>query len=203
MSNPEPRHERLNRRFLAPPARTPTSLLRQTSTSGRSGEILHVTIFIKCVWSAQYVWAHVPPDVHAWCETVWGFRDTIPDITAIKGRLSLPASSSDYLTAGSGLQWLIPRQSPRLVQHTEKECIQRPDDENKNTCRGSRPKKDMPPPPSPLPVMLVTFLLTLLVGVTLRLNVTSSQSLQAFRHRFRDVIIFPIQPQGPAQGCAD
>lgn len=95
------------------------------------------------------MWPHGPPDVHALCETVWGFLDTIPDITAIKVRLSLPASSSDYLTAGSGLQWLIPRQSLRLVQHTEKECTQRPDDENKNTCRGSRPKKDMPPSPRP------------------------------------------------------
>lgn len=36
-------------------------------------------------------------------EIVWGFLDTIPDITP-KVRLSPPASSSDYLTAGSGLQ---------------------------------------------------------------------------------------------------
>lgn len=142
----ERQQERLKRHFRFPsrwiknantqkPIPTPQSW---TSVSGRPGGVLHAPIF------ASLSGAHtlcVHPDVHALYETVWGFLDTIPDIKPIKVRLSPPASSSDYLTAGSGLQWLIPRQSLRLVQHTEKECIQRPDDENKNTCWGSRPKR--------------------------------------------------------------
>lgn len=51
----------------------------------------------------------------------------------------LQASPSDYLSAGSEWEWVILRQSVRLAQHTEKECNQKPDDENKNTCRGSHP----------------------------------------------------------------
>lgn len=176
-----------------------------TSVSGRPGGVLHAPIF------ASLSGAHslcVHPDVHALYETVWGFLDTIPDITPVKVRHSPPASSSDYLTAGSGLQWLIPRQSLRLVQHREKECIQRPDDENKNTCWGSRPpKKGMS---SPGPAMLVTIPLTLLVRVvTLRLNLNSSQSRQNIprlvqrRHRISEPGQPPPCNHRPARSCAD
>lgn len=117
---------------------------------------------------------YVHLDAHALREPVWGFLDTIPD--SIKVGRSPPASSSDYLTAGSGLRWLIPRQSLRLVQRTEKECVQRPDDENKNTCWGSRP-----PPKNKRHVLLRPSdggynAAECVRVVTLRLNVTSPQT---------------------------